>query len=113
MTSLRPVLLPRISFPGRPSFIQLVPGGQEDVPVKLLGEGVARGVPDALVPAGHDRHASHCLCCGRVFTSFFSVAHPLVPDVLLNVFWENFPGWWADTVDTYCPSRPLNLQRKT
>ena len=30
MTSLRPFLLLRISFPGRPFFIQLVPGYAED-----------------------------------------------------------------------------------
>ena len=36
------------------------PGGQEDVSaVKLLGERPAGGVPDALVPARHNRHPSH------------------------------------------------------
>ena len=40
----------------------------------------------------------------------YSVAQPLVSYILLNVFLGNSPGWWANTVATYRPSRPSRLK---
>ena len=41
----------------------------------------------------------------------YSVAQPLVSYILLNVFLGNSPGWWANTVATYRPSRPSRLKK--
>ena len=39
------------------------------------------------------------------FVKLYNLGPPLIRDILL----ENSPGWWADTLGTYCPSRPTQL----
>ena len=34
----------------------------------------------------------------------YNVVHPLVRDILSNVYGEITPGWWADTVATLEPA---------
>ena len=44
------------------------------------------------------------------FTFYYSAIFPLYRKV---GDFGNFPGWWADTVAPYCPTRPSQLSAKT
>ena len=49
----------------------------------------------------------------QVLLLFNTVVHPLVGDILQNVYLENSSGLWAYTVATYCPtSRPSQFTQK-
>ena len=47
-----------------------------------------------------------------IHPGLYSIAHPLVCYILLNVLLGNSSGWRADTVATYSKSRNLQLTKK-